>query len=597
MFCPSCGKEVPDIAKFCPICGSKFAVPEAAPVAPAAEPAAPVAEPVAPVAEPVAPVAEPVAPVAEPVAPVAEPVAPVAEPVAPVAEPAVPVAEPVAPVAPAAEPVAPVAEPVAPVAPVAEAVPAYAAPAPAPAKNNDFLKKNGKLLAIVGAALVVIGLVIVFIVAITSGGAYKQYDKNYTFFTADDGIQAFYGSTQLEMIDDDSGVDLTFYSPDRTSVLLLTNDDNLFYLNGKNITEISDDVFTAYMARNGKNFAYIVKDGSDYTLNLYNGKDSVEIAELEYSTWFNPYVSISPDGKTVLYTTEDDGTTECYYYQNGKSDKIKKDLYPVCVSDGGKLAYLSDNQGKMYIYKNLSEKVDSFNYSHATYLTDDRSSMMYVDTDGNTLVYNAKKNESIEVYDDTVGIITPSYTISSFDDFDSFLAECDDKICRFTRKGDKYEREKILSGYNSYKLSSDGKTILFSDDYELMTMAAKPGAKEKTVYGDGEEMGRNTFYASPDLSSIYFYGEDDELFNKKGKEITDDMDDYDDLFITRSGVLLMTDDDDDLYYTTGGELKKVEGVSDVESIITAGYTIFVRADDELYISTNGKTFKKTDVEF
>ncbi len=460
-----------------------------------------------------------------------------------------------------------------------------------------MLKKNAKLLAIIGAALVVLCIVIVFIAAIGSAGAYEHYDTTYTYYTVDDGIQLFHGAKQLDLIEDESGVDQTSYSADRTSMWILTYDENLFYINGTTVTEVDEDVYSAYMSADGRSLAYIVEDGSDHTLKLFNGKESEEIAELEYSSWFNPCVAISPDGKTVLYTTADDDTDECYYYQNGKTEKIKKELYPLAVSDGGKVSYLYDRDGKLHIYKNLSEKIDSFKYQYTMYFTKDRTAVMYIDDKNNTMVYNSSNKKNIEVDDELFSILTPAYTVFQFDDFDSFLAESDGKIYKYTRKGDTYEREKVLSGYNKFKLSADGKTIMFSDDYELKQIAAKPGAKEKTIYGDKEEMGSNTFYASSDLKDVYYAGEDDELFYNKGKEIIDDTSDYDDAYMMPSGVLLLVDDDDDLYYTTGGEPKKVADISDVDEVTIAGGTVFVRADDELYISTNGKKFTKTDVEF
>ncbi len=568
MFCPACGKEVPDVAKFCPICGMKFAAPAPVEAAPAPVEVAP-----APVEAAPAPVEVAPAPVEAAPAPVEAAPAPAYEPVQ--------------------QTIPQYQQPA--YAPVAEA----AAPAPAAAKAGfgDILKKNAKLLIIIGAALVVLGLVIVVIAALGGSGAYEHYDTTYTYYTVDDGIQVFHGAKQAELIEDESGVDQKGYAPDRTSMWLLTNDNNLFYINGTAVTEVSDDVYSASMSADGNALVYVVEDKSDYTLMLFNGKDSEEIAELEYSGWFVPNYTISPDGKTVLYVTSNDGTNECYYYQNGRSEKIKKELYPLAVSNGGKVSYLYDTDGKMYIYKDLSEKIDSFKYNYSMYFTTDRTAVMYIDDKGNTMVYNSSNKKNIEVDDETFTILTPAYTVLQFDDFDSFLAESDGKIYQYTRKGDKYEREKVLSGYSKYKLSPDGKTILFSDDYELKQMAAKPGAKEKTIYGDDKEMGSNSFFASNDLKHVYFEGEDDELLYNKGKEILDDTSDYDDAYITPSGVLLLVDEDDDLYYTTGGEPKKIADISDVDEVTIAGNTVFVKADDELYISTNGKKFTKTDVEF
>lgn len=96
MFCESCGKQLPDNARFCENCGAPQNVASAEPVAPAIEAVIAPAEPVAPAIETVIAPAEPVAPVIE-----AEDVlndVPVDQPVAiPAAQPVfVPVAEPMA---------------------------------------------------------------------------------------------------------------------------------------------------------------------------------------------------------------------------------------------------------------------------------------------------------------------------------------------------------------------------------------------------------------------------------------------------------------------------------------------------------------------
>lgn len=140
MFCPNCGNQIADNAKFCSACGS--------PIAQAAAPA-----------EPAKPV-EPVAPVefAQPVVPV-EPVIPAAP------------AQPVIPAAPS-EPVVPAA----PVEPVIPAVPAeteYSAPAqpvyssPAPGSQTAAVRKKRVPVGVVILLSILFGILIF---VLTAGG-------------------------------------------------------------------------------------------------------------------------------------------------------------------------------------------------------------------------------------------------------------------------------------------------------------------------------------------------------------------------------------------------------------------------------------------
>ena len=56
MKCPTCGTELPENVKFCPVCGTAVASARPAPVAPVAPaPTAPVSAPVTPAAAPAAP--------------------------------------------------------------------------------------------------------------------------------------------------------------------------------------------------------------------------------------------------------------------------------------------------------------------------------------------------------------------------------------------------------------------------------------------------------------------------------------------------------------------------------------------------------------
>lgn len=577
MFCPSCGKEIPDSAKFCPMCGESFAADTQAPQAEA------VPQPVSAVPEPAQTV-----PVQAPVQPV-EAAQPVQAPVQLAKE----------------QP----AQTIPQYAPQAEAAAAPAAPA---AKKFDIsaLLKNKNVL--IGAAAVIAVILLIIIISViagssTGGSAYNIVTTGYNYYREDDVIHVFYGAQQLEPIDAE-GINNTVTSSNGSAMAMLTYDDELYYFKGASVEKIDEyeSLQTLKISNDGSTVAFVDYDDGAYVFYTYSNGKLNEICEYENGHTYDSFV-MSPNGSTILYTVYEDGDNVLYAY-NGEEIEIGKDFSPVAVSDGGKVAYIyDDDSDKLCIIKNLDEStketVDN-EYYRLTALTTDATAILYRNEDGHTMMFSPDVKKPVLVEKNSIDLIFPANAVRTLDSFDNFLAKDEGTIRRYIRKGDEYKDEnKILSDskYSMYTISEDGSTIVFSDGDELCKIATKPGAKETVIY---EDMGSYFFYADPTLSHIYFEDGDDNFCHSNGSKgnckvvfTEDDAEDFVDGNLTAAGVMLLLNKDDTLYYIDGTSAKEVKKPSEIDSIIgIVGNTVFVKADDEIWVSKDGKSYTNTGIE-
>ena len=103
-----------------------------------------------------------------------------------------------------------------------------------------------------------------------------------------------------------------------------------------------DEEVKAAISKNGKFAVYVKNEENDddrvevlYLFNISKEK-SEKISDDEISNYF-----ISPDGKSVVYSTTED---ESYFYTNGKATKIDNNgLEVISVSNSGKYIYAYDS--------------------------------------------------------------------------------------------------------------------------------------------------------------------------------------------------------------------------------------------------------------
>lgn len=357
MFCHNCGKELPDGAKFCSVCGT----PTAAPAQPEAAPIdldAPVTQFMAP-KEPQAP-AEPQGEV-EPQTPEEE--TPAAEvPQAPAepqgeAEPQVPEEE-----TPAAEvPQAPAepqgeAESQTPAEPRPE-VPVPAAEVPVPvsvggAPEQPPAKRRGKavFVALGVVAVAAVAALIWLIVGMVGGGGGGK--SAYAYLTEDGELMYLADlkeKTQaLELTDEADWSSAVYFSPDGKTVYFTDADSTLYQIptaelkKGGRAERIARDVSTFTLLNDGRLVYWEYEDG-DNKLSLYDGQESFRLVRDYYDCQF------SDDQKTLYYTEQDeaDGTFTLYKMavtKDAKGEKLLKNAGWIYTEyDADVLVYSEDD--------------------------------------------------------------------------------------------------------------------------------------------------------------------------------------------------------------------------------------------------------------
>ncbi len=593
MFCSSCGKEIPDVAKFCPICGTKFAAPEAAPAPVEVVPAEAAPIEAAPVEAPIE-----AAPVEESAPVEAAPVEPAPE------------------YQPAPQPM-PTYQP----APEYQQA-AYAAAAPAAPARQRFdigvvMKKHGKLIGIIAAAVIVLILLIVIIgVVFGSGGRYQPIGTSHAYYVSEDHeVFMFSGSKQLDSfeVDLDGSLSDTITSvstsADRSVTAILTADGALRVADGSKLTLVEEEfVERAYISSDGNAAVYLLNEDGERSLNIWKGGKSSLIAELEYPAeddYLNYYFmnyTVSPDGSAVLFTQYDeDGDYITYGWNGGEPVEIDDNISPLFVSDGGKISYLANySDGELFVYDSFKKEIARIEeYDSFVARTADGKSIMYVNEDEDTMIYSTSMKEPVQVANKAISLIVPAYTQRNLNSFDEVIAQTEDgDIYRYSRKGDRYEKTKLASGvYDSYRLSADGKQLLFIEDNELYvinTTTKKP--KENLIY---DKVG-GSLYTTGDFRHIYFRNKAGELMYSKGSEddAVEICDDYvSEAVISADGTLVFIVDDELFCSKKGGSMAQVDYPDEAEHLTKNGDgVIIVRYDDELYTSKNGVKFTKTNAD-
>lgn len=546
MICPNCKTELPEGAAFCGSCGTKIEA--------AAQQAVPVQQAVP----------------AQPAAPVQQAV----------------------PAQPAAEAAASVAVEAQPAAEAAQAVQGGEAAAPA-AKSFDInaLLKNKTVIIAAAAVLAVIVLAVLIgvVSSVAGGNPYKvNYNSIRTYYTDGETVLFQNGKEVDKTIDGE--IDYGMYSSDRSVRAILAEDDTLYLVKGGKLTVISEDVKSFVMSDDGSTVAYVADD----EISIFQGGKSKTVREVETSY---PSLSLSPKGDVLCYSDTEDDDTMLYAYKGGKETELAKNCVPYYVADGGSIVYVNNiEKGKFGYIKNLKDDPEYLGELESIVcVSDDNKEVMFY-TGSKTLYFAPGLKDTIQVSRDKVYFITPSNATSA-GSLKNFIGESDGKIKRFKLKGGEFESFSIKSSDCTYKLSKDGKTMLYSSNGKLRLISTtKEDPKETDI--DKDTYG---FKASDDLKHIYYLDDDGNLVysnGRKSKKIESDLDDNGKYKVDSNGMCVFIDDNDALEYSKNGSAKKkVKGMSDVSSVAVYGNIFFVNNDDVLYISNNGTSYKKTSVEF
>ena len=455
-------------------------------------------------------------------------------------------------------------------------------------KDNKALK-----LGIIGGAALIVIIIIIAVIAANAGGgsAYGILQNEYMRYYIDGESTYFYNGKQLsKTIDGSSGMIMCADN----SAFCTVNDGTLYYCKGTDLKSVADDVSNAYISADGSTVAYI----SDNVISVYNGT-SKKVAELDDNESLSS-LSISPDGSAIAYCVYSDGKYKAYGWKGAKAVKIGNYMGGT-VSNGGSVFYGVTDKYKLYIVKNFDESTkDMLGETTGSFaeFTPDRRGILF-SSNGKYHAYDPSFKEDKAFSADGMYLVTPYYPIQLLPSLKSFVIYSDSKLIRVSLKGGEYDKTVLARNVYSYRLSADGKTIIYLKNDTLYRASALKETAEP------ERLAENirSFDANSSLSAIFCTNYDDELVYIKGKGKTEKVEsDIPDSFtVLENGTCLYTMDDE-YRYSTGGKGKRCDGIGEADYYSNGQYhanknTVYAYSDGYIYVSTDGRKFTKTKVEY
>lgn len=560
MFCKSCGKELPDGAKFCGACGTSTAG-QAAPQTEAA-----------------------------PVAPMETPVV------------ETPVAE----------------------TPVQETAPKGDIKQIVKERLLELVNivkpyaQKFKLQLVGGAALVVWLMAIAIVVALfTAGNGYIAAENGFTASVLDDEVVVLWNNKVIEtdieadfLIKQSTNLDGTVFAG-------LTDNGILFVARKAKVAVVAEDVVYFNMSANGNGLAYVTEDGDDCELKLYSVKTKKStMVDDEYSKYAATLfgMELSPDGKSLAYyELNEDGDATLMYFSGKKSIKItSNEVDLIGLSNGGKFIYvLSENDDGENVLNsyNTKGKRTKINTCSGTrfFFNDDHTQILFTN-DGKTYI-STKAKEAKKIVSGTARLLLTNdsnsfsgvfsshattypvedlydhvYTVTSdgktnlwhvksakkviklASNVYNYQLDADAEYVYYTNKSGDLSVLKISHGEKAadkakeladeverYVVTSNRKTVYYLSDDALYSCNAKNGRAKKEIASD--DLGGGLVISA---KNVVFYAYDGDLYacsnGRTGKKV---LSDPIDLYQCENGVVYVMDEDS-IYVTTGAaKLKKL----------------------------------------
>ncbi len=464
---------------------------------------------------------------------------------------------------------------------------------------TDAVKKvvpgvNKTILLIACAALIVIIVVCIIIFANLVGNKSSSlFDRVphalYTAENEDGDLVLFMDGKELKNTDDAEYLSESVTYAYNGDVFVYGGD--LYEISGNKFTLEKEDIESVALSTNKNALAYACDD----EVFLYKDGKETKIHDVE-GRLLN--IAISPNGNAVAVNEIEDGDYISYVSKGSKAKKFCEEMIVGIISDDASVMYCSSGY-ELRVVK--GEKADDSvriekAVGNIVSMSKDNKKLIYTTDDGSYYYApNLKDNEPVRISKNSIIPITPAGTDGLFDDFRSFLAYENSSVKKFTFKGDGFNSDSLASNVSSCKLSSDGNKIVYSRSGSLYVRDTRNvNAEAVKIVNDLYRSG--SFYANSDLTKIYALNDEGDLVFSDGKSNKSSKvdSDVDNVVVSASGICCYLKDDT-LYTTSGGSKgSRINKMNDVTSLLINNYSVFYAVDDdELYVSTDGKNFTKT----
>ena len=481
---------------------------------------------------------------------------------------------------------------------------------------TDFLKpilaKKSVKIGIIVALVVILAASIVSVI-LTIGNGYVKMDQYTVLEEVDGEIKIIVGKKVLKDTIESEGYDDYSSSLNGKVTAVLTEEDELYVVNGTKLQKVAEDVLKYEMSVSGKVIAYLTEGEDYYTLSLYNvsGKKTTTVSD-EVASYS---IAISPDGKAVAFYEENDDEEKVLMLSTGKDPvKVTSSDADLCgISNGGKYIYAicENDEGEEHMYSfntkgdrtklgAVSSSTVRFNDSHTqimffnegkTYIatngkeavkaSSNRLNLVYApnagsfyDSHGTTYpvsnmydhVYTASDNDVTSVWmikknaDKNIKLVSKvsSVQLDESAQYLYYIYDGDElrviKISDGEKATDKYT--KLADDVDAFKVTSDRKLVYYVSDGSIYSVNGQKGGRSTTVCADGAED-----WAMNGKDVLYYVMDGDLYATNNGKKGSKVLSDVDSLLSTRTGVVYASNDD--TVYVSDGS-KKPSKLMDIE---------------------------------
>ena len=453
--------------------------------------------------------------------------------------------------------------------------------------------------------------------AFFGNGGFTEYKQVANAILRDGQICFVSGTKVLDAKINSDAIDSIMYSMDGKTMILTSDEGDLYLLKGSKLSKIASDVVTAKLSSSGKGVAYVTNEDEGYALKLYNvTKKKYETITDEIYGW--TFV-ISPDGKSVAYVQydgEDEDSKSVMLYTNGNSSDIAShEVKLVAMSNKGKQIYAiyEDEEGEAELWsinakgeKTVLGEIDT----DTVYFNDDCTQAMFYNN-GKTYIAN-KGKEAVKYGSGKMRMVIPQTCINYACSGYGIVYPADSLFDHvYIVSGDKYNSAYLIkknadksvelaSKVTDATLDNSGKNLYYCHDYEelrVLKISDGENAADKSTELCDEF---STYAVTSDRDKVFFI-KDGCLYSVNGKkggtptEIAEDVEAYS-LAISKKNIA---------YFIVDGELFVSKNGKGAERILddcdtvynTCDGIIYATGNDTLYGTTGSKELDKiTEIE-
>lgn len=455
----------------------------------------------------------------------------------------------------------------------------------------------------IGCSIGLLLLILATVVAFLPGekGDFLPYKRNVEVIPYQNGLNVLVDGTLLSRLDNAGQCQQLRTAMDGSAAAFLTDDRELYLVDGHRIKKIASDVHHFEISVSGSGIAYAQQYVDQYALTLYSVHDRVSrevtdaLSRLDFS--------VSPDGRTVAYYEQQGDREVLMYHRKGKNQVVTdehadliglsddaKYIYCVCSkakdqsilcafnsrgkkqelgrissisvkfsADHRQIMFYSD--GKTYISSNGQEGISVSSYplylvtapnsqsaadgNAITYPVSSLFDHVYTCSDGeSTSAWLIRKNaeKSIKLVSRVSGC-----TLDASTDYLYYLHDMNQlRYIKISDGRNAAQRFRSLAdNVDAYVLTSDRKTAYFTSDGALCVVNGKKGGSVRTLCQD-------TASLAPILNkgNFVYYLKDGRLYAcKNGRRVTSVANNIQSVYSSSNSVVYILGDEG-LYTST-----------------------------------------------